>query len=422
MNPIKFYHEYDPYGEFSNYYLAAISVEGKTWPSVEHYYQAKKTLDPAYAERIRLSETPDDAKTLGNSAQCPVRPDWDAYKVTAMRRGLYAKFTQHRDLRDLLLSSGDEELMEDSSVDYFWGIGEDGTGLNMLGKSLMDLRDALRGEAAEKGAKKPFSRGRLMQRAYMGGVLTDAAMGRAPCDLIIENARIVNVLTGEIYAGSIAVREGVIVHVTCPGETMALKAGRTYDAKGRYAIPGLFDSHLHIESTMLTPDHFARAVLPHGTTTAVTDPHEIANVAGEAGVRYMLEASEDVPMRQFILVPSCVPSVPGLERAGAAFGADEVRALLEASDRVLGVAEVMDYIGVVRGDRRMRSICELADGRQLPIQGHAPTLSGPALSAYLLAGPCLTMSAQPRPRRLKSFARGCMWTFARPAWGLGIRR
>ena len=139
-----FYNEWEPFGELCNYYVRDIVVDGVTWPAVEHYYQAQKTLDPAYREKIRLAPTPADAKALGNSPECVYRQDWDTWKLMAMRKALFAKFTQHQDLRKLLLGTGDQVLHENSMVDYYWGIGEKGNGLSMLGKLLMALREELR--------------------------------------------------------------------------------------------------------------------------------------------------------------------------------------------------------------------------------------------------------------------------------------
>ncbi len=143
MEEIKFYHEYDDYGYFSNYWVASITVEGKKWPSSEHYYQSCKSLDPEFREKIRLAETPDEAKTLGNSEECIYRADWDTYKDTAMRIAIKAKFTQHEDLKRLLIESGNATLIEASDSDYYWGCGADGSGKSMLGKLLMELREEL---------------------------------------------------------------------------------------------------------------------------------------------------------------------------------------------------------------------------------------------------------------------------------------
>lgn len=139
-----FYNEWEPFGELGNYYVRDMVVDGVTWAAVEHYYQAQKTLDQGYQQMIHDAKTPAEAKALGNKPECIVRPDWDTWKIMAMRKALFAKFTQHADLQELLLSTGDRILHENSMEDYYWGIGEDGTGLSMLGKLLMALRDELR--------------------------------------------------------------------------------------------------------------------------------------------------------------------------------------------------------------------------------------------------------------------------------------
>ena len=141
---LKFYNEWEPFGELGNYFVRDMEIDGVVWPAVEHYYQAQKTLDPAYQQKIHDAATPADAKALGNSPDCVYRPDWDTWKLMAMRRALFAKFTQNDDLRALLLSTGDQILHENSMEDYYWGVGEKGTGLSMLGKLLMALREELR--------------------------------------------------------------------------------------------------------------------------------------------------------------------------------------------------------------------------------------------------------------------------------------
>ena len=221
--------------------------------------------------------------------------------------------------------------------------------------------------------------------------LVEAALGQRPVDLLIHNVRMVNVFSGEIYPAAVAVYDGFIAHVEPAdpdddGPLPAINAHATLDGEGLHLLPGLIDSHVHIESSMMTPANFARTVLPHGTTTAITDPHEIANVLGMEGIDYMLKAGADLPMRQFLLIPSCVPSVPGLETAGADFTAREIGEMLDW-ERVLGVAEVMDFPGVIHGNPRMVEILKVADDRGVFIQGHAPELSGRALSAYLCSGP-----------------------------------
>lgn len=144
MEELLFYNEWEPWGELCNYYVRDMVIDGVTWKSVEHYYQAEKSLDPVYRQLVHDAATPADAKALGNDSAYPHRADWDTWKLMAMRRGIFYKFMQHKDLRDLLLSTGDKVLHENSMVDYYWGIGEDKTGLSMLGKELMALREELR--------------------------------------------------------------------------------------------------------------------------------------------------------------------------------------------------------------------------------------------------------------------------------------
>ena len=144
QDELLFYNEWDPWGELCNYYVRDMTVDGVVWKSVEHYYQAQKTLDPAYRQKIHDAATCAEAKALGNSPDCVYRPDWDTWKLMAMRKALFHKFTQHQDLKALLLSTGNKTLHENSMEDYYWGIGEKRTGLSMLGKELMALRDELR--------------------------------------------------------------------------------------------------------------------------------------------------------------------------------------------------------------------------------------------------------------------------------------
>lgn len=221
--------------------------------------------------------------------------------------------------------------------------------------------------------------------------LVDAAMGRIPCDLVIRNAKVVNVFTGEIYEGNVGICEGFIAHIQCdPDHTgrpeVPLEGTKEYDAKGAYLTPGFIDAHIHIESTMMTPRYFAKAVIPHGTTTVITDPHEIGNVFGVKGVQYMHECSEDLPMRQLILAPSCVPSLPGKENGGAVFGVEEIAELFKLP-RVAGLAEVMDYYGVMNNDPRMVSLVGHCLDEEKFAQGHAFCIYGRELSAYACGGP-----------------------------------
>ena len=215
--------------------------------------------------------------------------------------------------------------------------------------------------------------------------LINAAMGRVENDLVIKNARVVNVINGEIKEADVYVTDGFITHVAY--EPCDLKAKEVYDAKGKYLAPGLVDSHVHIESSMMTPYNFAKVVVPWGTTTVITDPHEIGNVMGKEGVKYMHEAGNNLPMRQFIDIPSSIPSVKGgLENANATFYKEEIAELAKL-ERVIGLAEVMDYLAVINAEDWMMDIIETALDNDLYLQGHAPFLSGQALSAYLCGGP-----------------------------------
>src|SRR5262249_32660459 len=156
-------------------------------------------------------------------------------------------------------------------------------------------------------------------------------------DLVIREGRLLNVYTGELYPADIGIF-GDRIAVVDKDRQLGLRGAAEIDARGLIAIPGFIDTHVHIESTMVTPPNFARGVLPFGTTTVVIDPHEIANVNGRSGVEYMLRASEGLPLRVYVTVPSCVPAVPGLETAGAAFDASDIAEML-VWPRVIGVAE-----------------------------------------------------------------------------------
>lgn len=217
--------------------------------------------------------------------------------------------------------------------------------------------------------------------------LQRAAMGTQKSDFAIEQIQYLNVFSGEIYPAVVYVYDGFVCHVDhfCQKADAAL-TNEILDGGNRFLIPGLIDSHTHIESSMCTPRNYARAVAPHGTTTVITDPHEIGNVLGEEGVRYMVESSEGLPMRQLIDIPSCVPSVPGLECAGAEFDADTVTRLAKLP-RTVGLAEVMDFVGVALTDERMASIIQSARDAGLYLQGHIPASDPRLISAYIIGGP-----------------------------------
>lgn len=236
--------------------------------------------------------------------------------------------------------------------------------------------------------------------------LIKAALGLIPTDLAIKNANLVNVFTGEIYPVTVFIYDGTIAHV----ETKDLDGNldtvkEVIDAKGKYLIPGLIDAHMHIESSMLTPRNFAKVSIPSGTTTIVTDPHEIGNVWGVEGVKYMHDSGANLPQRQFIDIPSCVPSVPGCENAGATFLTEQIEEL-SSLDRVIGLAEVMDFVGVIRSEERMVDIIKAAEEKGLYIQGHAPFVSGRNLSAYLIGGPISDHESRDKNEALEKLRNG----------------
>lgn len=210
-----------------------------------------------------------------------------------------------------------------------------------------------------------------------------SALGERPFDLAVVNGRVVNVCTGGICESTIGITDGVVACVPDAGDKV--EAGEVIDAGGGFVVPGLVDSHMHIESSMATPASFAEAVLPHGTTTVAADPHEIANVLGVAGVRLLIEASRGLPLKILFMVPSTVPSAPGFETGGADFGLDEVESLID-DEGVIGLAEVMDFWGVVNRDGKISGIVDAmrAEGRY--IEGHCPVFSGRRLQAYIAAG------------------------------------
>lgn len=218
-------------------------------------------------------------------------------------------------------------------------------------------------------------------------LLIKAAMGKTACDLTISNVRYVNVFTGEIYDASVDVTDGYVVRVRTAAEESEIPSVRTIDGQGDFLIPGFIDSHMHVESTMMIPEHLSRAIVPWGTTAICTDPHEIGNVMGIDGVKFMLDNAKHSSLRQYVLAPSCVPAVPGLEHSGADFGADEIETIL-AMDHVIGIAELMDYVGIYNDSERMHSIIDKGIERHVFLQGHAPLLTGKELVAYKLGGPC----------------------------------
>ncbi|NTI72977.1 adenine deaminase [Rhizobium rhizogenes] len=210
-----------------------------------------------------------------------------------------------------------------------------------------------------------------------------AARGDAPFDLLIAGGRLVDMVTGQIRAADIGVVGPLIASVHAPGSRT--NAAETIDAAGCFLSPGLIDTHMHIESSMVTPALYAEAVLPRGVTTIVWDPHEFGNVHGLDGVRWAVEATRLLPLRVIPLAPSCVPSAPGLELAGADFDASAMAEML-AWPEIGGVAEVMTMRGVIDGDPRASAIVNAGLQSGKLVCGHARGLEGADLSAFMAAG------------------------------------
>lgn len=205
-----------------------------------------------------------------------------------------------------------------------------------------------------------------------------ASRGDHPCDLLLANARIVDVFSGEIIAGNVAVSSGRIAGI---GE---YPARRAVDLAGRFLAPGFIDSHVHIESSMACVGEFARAVVVRGTTAVVADPHEIANVLGGDGIRYMLDSANDQPVNVFYTLPSCVPATD-METAGARLAAADLEPFFE-NPRIVALGEMMNYPGVLHGNPDVLKKIEAARRHGKPVDGHAPGLSGRDLAAYVAAG------------------------------------
>jgi adenine deaminase len=210
-----------------------------------------------------------------------------------------------------------------------------------------------------------------------------AALGQLPFDLLLTNAALIDMATGEVRNVDVGIVGALIASVhPCGTLTEALQ---TQDLAGAYLSPGLIDTHVHVESSHLPPERYAEIVVAQGTTTIFWDPHELANVLGVAGVRYAVDASRGLPLRVICAAPSSVPSTPGLEMSGADFAGQEMETML-AWPEVGGVAEVMDMHGVLNGSERMLEILNAGLNSGKLIEGHARGLSGADLQAYLAAG------------------------------------
>lgn len=204
------------------------------------------------------------------------------------------------------------------------------------------------------------------------------AAGREKADLVLKNAKYLNVFSNEFLSGDIAVANGLIAGV-------GKYDGKTeIDVSGKLVLPGFIDAHVHLESSMVTPAEFAKAVVAHGTTTVITDPHEITNVMGIDGVEYMIQASQNLPIDVHFMMPSCVPATE-IDESGAELDCKDIDLYLD-NKKVLGLAEMMNYVGVINGDKNVLSKIVTSQAHHKKIDGHAPELSGNDLNAYIAAG------------------------------------
>ena len=209
------------------------------------------------------------------------------------------------------------------------------------------------------------------------------AKGQEKVDLLVKNAKLVNVFSGEIHQADVAIADGIFVGFGGEGEE-EYNTKNLYDAQGRYMSPGLIDGHIHIESTFLSPREFCNVVAPHGTSAVICDPHEIANVLGLNGIDYLLQSSLELPVKFYFMMPSCVPATQ-METSGAAILDKDIREYIDRyPELVIGLAEMMNYPGVISEDKEILSKLIAVGSR--PKDGHAPLLSGKSLNAYIIAG------------------------------------
>ena len=215
---------------------------------------------------------------------------------------------------------------------------------------------------------------KLMKKQY----IVNVASGRQKADLVLKNATYVNVFSNELCQGDIAVAKGQIVGMgSYDGEVEV-------DVSGKIVCPGFIDAHIHLESSLVSPKEFARAVLPHGTTTVITDPHEITNVMGTDGIDYMLQATEGLPIDVRFMLPSCVPATP-LDESGANLDYRAIDSFYDHA-RVQGLAEMMNFVGVIGGDKEVIAKIVASQAHHKKIDGHAPGIRDKELAAYIAAG------------------------------------
>ncbi len=208
--------------------------------------------------------------------------------------------------------------------------------------------------------------------------LIDVAAKRKKAKLLLKNCRIVDVFSGEIVEGNLAIDSGKIIGI---GDYQGLKE---IDLNGKFLAPGLIDSHVHMESSMISPGQFARAVVPRGTTGVVTDPHEIANGCGLEGIKFMMESSRDLPLNVYFMLPSCVPATP-FENSGAVLEAGDLEKLID-DPMVLGLGEMMNYPGVIEGNDKIVDKLKLAQDNSKIVDGHSPDIVAEKLNAYVIGG------------------------------------
>ena len=220
--------------------------------------------------------------------------------------------------------------------------------------------------------------GKINRKLMKKQRIIDVAAGRAPADLVLKNAVYVNVFSGELEKRDIAVAEGLIVGLGSYSGTEEV------DMTGKIVCPGFIDAHIHLESSLVSPAEFARAVIPHGTTTVITDPHEISNVMGEAGIEYMLAATEGLPVDVRFMIPSCVPASP-MDESGANLDYRDIDSFFE-HPRVQGLAEMMNFPGIISADSETVAKIVASQAHHKKIDGHAPGLRGNDLNAYISAG------------------------------------
>jgi adenine deaminase len=243
-------------------------------------------------------------------------------------------------------------------------------------------------EFSPKKDESIISHDSLIESKYNNNTILDLerkinlAKGQEKVDLLVKNAKIVNVFSGEIHQADVAIADGIFVGFG--GEVEEYNTKNLYDAQGRYMSPGLIDGHIHIESTFLSPREFCNVVAPHGTSAVICDPHEIANVLGLKGIDYLLQSSLRLPVKFYFMMPSCVPATH-METSGAAILDKDIREYIDRyPELVIGLAEMMNYPGVIYEDKEILSKLIAVGSR--PKDGHAPLLSGKLLNAYIIAG------------------------------------